>query len=359
MATGTGIFEWIGGSMDQTLDTFIAVTSSNVIDNFTLTVVLCGSLYLVMIGYMMIVGTIEQPATHFLKTCGKFLLISALAMNAGNYMSWVVEALHGLETGVAAAFSASGDATASTSVFQVIDKAMSDGWQVGADMLSKMGRRQWYEMPMMFWDLINALIIYTATFLIAVPAGAMIVVAKAMLSIMLGIGPIFIMMLLFGQFTSKWFDSWFGQVITYILQIALVTTVLSFGIKFFSALVAEVLANPADYPISTLLEILVVTVVVLYMMQQANAVAGGLAGGISSAGLTLRGIASGAASPITQGLNRQSTRRDMESGMMVTAGRMNHLTAGNTMVNPAYRQHVMQNMGKNWEKSKGGKVEGK
>ena len=67
------------------------------------------------------------------------------------------------------------------------------------------------------WDGLNALIVYAATLLIAVPAGAMIIVAKGMLSIMLGIGPVFIMMLLFGQFTSKWFDSWFAQVITYII----------------------------------------------------------------------------------------------------------------------------------------------
>ena len=33
----------------------------------------------------------------------------------------------------------------------------------------------------------------------------------------------------------------------------------------------------------------------------------------------------------------------MQSGMMVTAGRTNHLAAGNTMWNPAYRQHVLQN----------------
>ncbi|WP_427184536.1 type IV secretion system protein [Bordetella bronchialis] len=33
--------------------------------------------------------------------------------------------------------------------------------------------------------------------------------------LMLGIGPFFIAMLMFPA-TAKWFDSWFGQVITYI-----------------------------------------------------------------------------------------------------------------------------------------------
>jgi len=34
-------------------------------------------------------------------------------------------------------------------------------------------------------------------------------------------------------------------------------------------------------------------------------------------------------------------------GMMVTAGRTNHMIAGNTIWSPAYREHLLQNMGKN------------
>ncbi|WP_282397593.1 hypothetical protein [Pseudomonas sp. PS01298] len=47
------------------------------------------------------------------------------------------------------------------------------------------------------------------------------------------------------------------------MQIALVVTVLSFGIKFFSSLTGDILATPADYPIATFLELLAVTVAVL------------------------------------------------------------------------------------------------
>jgi len=351
MARESGIFQWIAGSMDKTLDSFISVTASSVIENFTILIISAGTLHFVLLGCMMILGQVQSPWSSFLKSGLKFAFIGALALNASTYMEWVVAALRGLETGITSAFAATTGGP-SDNVFQVIDRAISDGFGIGQGMLSKMGKREWYEFPLVIWDLINALLIFIATLLIAVPAGAMIVVSKAMLSIMLGIGPIFIAMLLFGQFTSKWFDSWFSQVMTYIMQIALVTTVLSFGIKFFSTLVAEVLKNPADYPISTMLEILIVTIVVLYMLQTANQVAGALAGGLTSAGLTLRNVAS----PVSRLVNGKSTRRDLESGMMVTAGRTNHILAGNTPLNPAYRQHVMQNLGKNWGRVKGGAV---
>ncbi|VFR54253.1 Inner membrane protein of type IV secretion of T-DNA complex, VirB6 [plant metagenome] len=64
-------------------------------------------------------------------------------------------------------------------------------------MLDKMAKRRWYEIGMVFCDLLNSLFIYAATLIIAIPAGAMVVVAKIMLTLMLGIGPFFIAMLMF------------------------------------------------------------------------------------------------------------------------------------------------------------------
>lgn len=93
----------------------------------------------------------------------------------------------------------------------------------------------------------NSLITFATTLIIAISAGAMVIVAKIMLALMFGIGPFFIAMLMFPA-TAKWFDSWFGQMMTYLMQIALVTTVLGMGMKFFSAPMVNVPAVTAEYP---------------------------------------------------------------------------------------------------------------
>ena len=59
-----------------------------------------------------------------------------------------------------------------------------------------------------------------------------------------------------------------------------------------------------------------------------------LAGGISSATVTFGQLARGAVSGSS--INALSTPRDMQSGIMVTGGRLNHLIAGNAMWNLAY-----------------------
>ncbi|GHS73921.1 TPA: type IV secretion system protein [Klebsiella pneumoniae] len=361
MAIESNIFQWIGGSIDMTLNSFVQTTSANVITSFVGTFTIGGGLFFAIMGLMAMGGYIEAPVKHLFKSCFKWVLIGGLALSSTTYMGWVVEALRGLETGMADAFSATGSATAATSVYQVLDKAVTDGFQIGADMMSKMGKRSWYEAGMMFWDLLNALIIYVATLLIALPAGAMVIAAKVLLSIMLGIGPFFIAMLLFGQITAQWFDRWFGQVMTYIMQIALITTVLSMGVKFFSTLAAEVLATNTDHPMATMLEILLLSGVVFYMLQKAYEVGGALAGGVATAGITLRQMAQGAVAPgaaINNMVNPVTTRRDLQSGMMTTARASNHWVAGNTMWNPAYRQHIKENVGKNWGPAKGGEVKG-
>lgn len=211
---------------------------------------------------------------------------------------------------------------------------------------------------MAFGEYFNAGIIAVATGLLGIPAGGMIVVAKAGLTIMLGIGPFFLIALMWPA-TARFFDSWFGQVMTYVLRIALMAAVVGLAFKGFNALINSVDLDSEQNPLFTSLVLITFTIVMFWLLGEANSVAGQLAGGISSAAVTLRAMVQGAASPIRTAarlMNAPSTRRDMESGMMVTAGRTNHLVAGNTLWNPAYRQHVMQNLGKNWGYAKGGKV---
>jgi type IV secretion system protein VirB6 len=58
-------------------------------------------------GFAIIFGYAGAPAANFLKTGGKFI-IGGLVLSAPTHLSQVVAALRGLETGVADAFSASG-----------------------------------------------------------------------------------------------------------------------------------------------------------------------------------------------------------------------------------------------------------
>jgi type IV secretion system protein VirB6 len=114
------------------------------------------------------------------------------------------------------------------------------------------------------------------------------------------------------------------------------------------------------------MEVLITGYVLYRVLLEVSGVASALAGGISMQALSLGQLMSAAAAPWNAArsaggaarnfVDPMTTRRDMQSGMMTTARRSNHLVAGNTIANPAYRQHVMQNLTRNWGRRKGGKI---
>ena len=345
------LFQWIGGSVDAMLNTFVTQTASNVILGFQLLLLTGVSLYMTMTGYAIATGAVESPWWTFLKQCLKIIIITGFCLTVDGYTSTVVSAIQGLESGLADIMSSPG--ATSTNVYQVLDKSVSSGLDVAYDMLGKAAKREFYEIGQMFWDLLNALVMAIAVFLIHLPAAATIIMAKLGLGILLGIGPLFIAALMF-PITAPWFDKWFQQVMSFILEIAIVMVVVTVGVALYKALFDKVIVTGADNPIASFVQIIALALIVLFALKKTSGMGAQIAGGISFGAVTFRNMAEGVGNVV----NPKTTRRDMQSGMMVTAGRTNHMMAGNTMWNPAYRQHVMQNMGKNWGPAKGGKVTG-
>lgn len=346
------LFQWIGGSVDAMLNTFVTQTASNVIFGFQMLVLTGVTLYITLTGYAISTGAVESPFWTFFKQCLKIGIIAAFVMTADGYTSTVVSAMQGLESGIADIMSS--PSSTSTNIYQVLDKSVNSGLDVAYDMMGKAAKREFFEIGQMFWDLLNALMMAIAVFLIHLPAAATIIVAKLGLGILLGIGPLFIAALMF-PITAPWFDKWFQQAMAFILEIAIVMVVVTVGVALYKALFEKVIVTGADNPIASFVQIIALALIVLFALKKTSGLGSQIAGGISFGAVTFRNMAEG----VGNAVNPKTTRRDMQSGQMVTAGLSNHMVAGNTMWNPAYKQHVLENMGKNWGNAKGGKVSGK
>lgn len=346
-----GIFQFIGGSLDAMLNTFVTQTASNLILGFQLVMLTCVTLYFTLTGYAISTGAVENSFYTFLKQVIKISIIAAFCMTADNYAATVVSAIQGLETGLANVM-ATGTST-EDNIYAVLDQSMGTGLNIALDMMDKVSSRRGWEIGHMFWDLVNALLMAISVFIIHLPAAATIIMAKLGLGVLLGIGPLFIATLMF-PITAPWFDKWFQQVMTYILEIAITMVVISVGLGIYKRLFDSVITTTTDHPMATFIEILATALIILYALKKTSGLGGQVAGGIAFGAVTFRGMMQGAGNVV----NAPSTRRDMQSGMMATSGRLNHLAAGNSMFNPAYRQHVMSNFGKNWGSGKGGKVTG-
>ncbi|AGH79877.1 conjugal transfer protein TraH [Xanthomonas citri pv. citri] len=359
------LFQFIGETFNNALDSYATTVASSVISAITATAVLGGTLYYAVMGMLMAIGRVDGPFSQFVVSCIKFTLIAAIALNVGTYGSMVIDSVRGMETGLADAFAGNSGAK-SASIYQTIDKAVQDGWDIAAVLYERGNNRGWTEILLGLSEIGLGMTVALATMVIAVPAGAMIIGAHALLSLLLGIGPLFVLAIGWGP-VKGYFDRWFGQVMTGVMQIALVSAVLAIALKLFTFTVAKVDVDSATQStLFAVLELFVLTLVMLYLMYRAYEIGGTLGGGMSANAITLGAMAARAASiagaPIAAGraiggaINPTSTRRDLESGMMVTAGRTNHFIAGNTMWNPSYMQHVLDNVGKNWGRARGGSI---
>jgi len=187
--------------------------------------------------------------------------------------------------------------------------------------------------------------------------GAIVITAKLSLAILFGIGPLFIMCLMW-PVTARFFDSWFSQVMNYTLTIVIVAVFMSFAGAAFDTFIAgaDVSAAGQNSPAFAALQILGLTGLLSYILLQVSGLASGLAGGVSMAAMTLRQMVSpvtSSARTASSGLssahnivNPVSTRLDPKTGLQTTSRRLEHLAMGRSMVspNPAYRRAVMDQL---------------
>lgn len=354
------VFQFIGESVKNATDVFVEPAASNLMFALQMLVLTGVTLYITMMGYAISTGAVESPFWTFVKQCVKIIIIAFFALTAEGYINGVMSAINGLESGLSQAMN-TGDGVP-TSIYQVLDQSMGKGFALVKVCFQNADAAGWDFGSVLGWTMAGV-VVAAGTVLVAMLGGAIVIVAKFSLAVMFALGPLFIVSLMFPA-TARFFDSWFSQVMNYVLTIVIMAIVMTFAMSSYDAFLikADFSGNSEINPMFAALQIGAVTGVLGWIILQAGGMASGLAGGVSMAAMGIRHLVS----PISGGLsaaksvgniaNPVSTRRDLQSGSMVTARRASHMATGNTMWNPAYRQHVMQNIGKNWGKATGGSV---
>ncbi len=355
------VFQFIGETVTNATNAFVIPAATNLMFALQMIALTGVTLYIVLTGYAISTGAVEAPFWTFAKQCVKIIIISGFALTVDGYANGVMASFSGLETGLVEAMNTTGGPPA-ISIYQALDQSLSRGLNIVATCFEKADQAGWHLGSALGWAAAGV-IVALGTVTVSMLGAGVVVVAKFLLAIVFAVGPMFILALMF-PLTAKWFDSWFSQVMNYILTIVVIAVIMTFAMLAYDRFVAaaDFSGDGQSNPLIVAFQIFGLTGVLIWIILQVGQIASGLAGGVSMAAMGIRHLLS----PVTGGLkgakgvgnmlNPMSTRRDMQSGMMVTARRSNHLMAGNTMWNPAYRQHVMQNIGKNWGRASGGSV---
>lgn len=339
------IFAYVGKSIESTLDTFITTTSTNMLAGIAPLILAGVTLYITIYGYMVMFGKVQEPLTDFFIKAAKIVLIIVFALGAGVYQSNIVESFRGIESGLATIVHNG----SSSNIYDVLDNSFSGGATLAEKAFDKANEFSVFTAPATVagW-LFSALTIALSTVILTGLAAGFILLAKVALAMLFGIGPIFIMCLLFPP-VRRFFDAWAGQVITYILIIILMATAMAFSLAIFDAFVAKVdFTAPDQHAFTVALQLLLISGCLLMIVYQIPTIAAALGGGFGLSMLNPYSPVMSAGKGMKNIINPHRTRRDMKTGHMETASRMQHLRSGNTVLNPAYSRRLYDNMRRGW-----------
>jgi type IV secretion system protein VirB6 len=132
------------------------------------------------------------------------------------------------------------------------------------------------------WLLIGLLCVYSM-FLIALSSIAS--------TVLLAIGPLFIVMLLFDS-TRRYFEAWIGQLANYALITILTVVVAGLLLHVVQSYAAQTAARGSALLTVDALDMVLMSTLVFLLMRQIMPIAAGLAGGVAigSFGLVSRGV---------------------------------------------------------------------
>ena len=271
------IFQYISGSFENLLQAIAINGSQNIMDAIKPLVYTCVTIYIMMQCYLQIVGKTDDLAVDVFITCIIVLCVSNLVLNTGNYTTYIIGGVEALGEGLAGAIPSTG----SSNLYQTLD----DMLQTGVEQMTYCFNKAGFDPSTWTW-VICGVVVMLAIGGLTVVAALIVIGTKFLLTMLLLVGPIFIIMACFPP-TRRFLDSWMGKVFENILVQLFAVAIIMMMITLMEAYISNNdLASEAN-PAAIIVQIAVISAILVYVLRQVPNLAGSLAGGFASAMLTL------------------------------------------------------------------------
>ena len=226
--------------------------------------------YLALWGMAHLMGKINEPLKDGFSRIIKAIIVLSICLNVGLYNGKIVDFLYNGPDQIASVVS--GTPPTSGSLDGLLEKGFYQAdraWDKAGVLSGNFG------MYILWFVVIGLTLVVTAY------AGFLIILSKAALTILLAIGPIFILLILFSA-TQKYFESWFSQVINYGIMVIVAVSLIKIMTTIFEAYINLAVADPDVNAVGTTY-IAGAGIISLLVLRQVPQIAMALGGGISLA----------------------------------------------------------------------------
>ncbi|WP_150140519.1 type IV secretion system protein [Candidatus Enterovibrio escicola] len=275
-----GAFQYIGTTLDNLTSSFVLEGAQNLMAAIKPIVITCVTIHLMGHAYLQIAGKTDDLAIDVVKTCVTVISITTLTLNVGNYTNYIVEGVHALGEGLANGILPN---NTNKNIYYTLDGLLKNGVEKMIFCWDKGG----WKASSWVWFICGLIIVLSITIL-TIMAAIIIIGTKFLLSILLVVGPLFMIMACF-PLTRRFLDSWMGKILENLLVqlfgIAIVYMVIELVENFLRF--KDVTSSTIENPGSISMQIAVISAISTYVIRQIPNLAGSLAGGFSSALLAL------------------------------------------------------------------------
>lgn len=276
------LFTPLFAELDRVSTAFARDVSSRVIVAVTPVIATGLTVWFVVWGILVMRGAVEQPVREFLGKIIRTSLIVSVALGAGLYQGDVAELIRTLPDDLAVVVAGeeaavwSGAEPLATGSVQaaLIDQAAGQGLSKAEDAFEKGGLMT--QQGIAFYTF--GVLILLATVVMVGVGGALILVAKVMLALLAGLGPLFIAALLFDS-TKRFFERWIAMIATYGLIVVLFAAVFTFMLAIFANYMSEVALDGNMNVAYGIGGALILTIVSVAILKELHHLAVGLGGG--------------------------------------------------------------------------------
>lgn len=264
-------------------------------------------IYVMLWGWTMLRGMISEPITDGVTRIVRLAVIVGIALNVGRYSTYIATFLWNTPDAMASVV-ASGYADPESNV-QFLDGLMSRLFDLGS---------AYYEAAFassgMFPDfgfLAAAFLIWIAAVVATAYAAFLLALSKMALAILLGIGPIFVLLLMF-EGTKRFFEAWLGQALNYVFLVILtagaIKLMLTIIVQYLNAAAGNTMASPT---IEQALPAIVMCLISALVMMQLPSIASALGGGVAISTLGAAGWTYGKAMSTMATMRPTSLKRSL------------------------------------------------
>ncbi|UWU17150.1 type IV secretion system protein (plasmid) [Rhizobium sullae] len=208
------VFSFVDGQFKAPLENFISSGTANIANWVTAPLTAALTLYVVLFGYLVLRGSVQEPILEFAFRAMKLAIIVMLVRNASEYQTYVTDLFFEmLPKEISQALNA-GTAPSASTFDSLLDKGQRCAYEIWS-------RASW---PVDIVTGIGGMMVIGASFIVAAIGYIISLYARLALAVVLAIGPIFVALAMF-QSTRRFTESWIGQLANFVILQVLVVAI--------------------------------------------------------------------------------------------------------------------------------------